>query len=239
MSVAKTVRSFVETVREGKVFTYDDINIDKKSVVAIELSRLNKQGTVKRISKGKYYKPRQGRFGELPPSDEEIIRTYLKASKRSNAYITGLKAFNQMGLTTQVPNVVTIASDSPAKSIKVKNINIKFVPQKQKISKNDTKFAQLLDALENLKKIPDTTPDEVVRYSKHYLLKLTQKEQSQVAKLAKNYRPRTRAIVGAMLKELGNWEDAYKLKGTLNSLTSYKVGLSENILNEKSKWKIT
>ena len=234
MSVAKIVRSFVNSMQEGRLFTYDDIPSGKKSVVAIELSRLSKQGVVKRIAKGKYYKPKQGRFGELEPNDEEVIRSYLK----STGYLTGLRAYNQMGLTTQVPNTITIAKEGSPQKIKIKNINIEFVPLKQKIAKNEMKFAQILDALDNLNKIPDTVPDDVVTYAKNYLMKLSRKEQGQVAKLAQKYRPRTRAIVGAILKELGNWEDAFKLKETLNMMTTYKVGLSNEVLKDKTNWKI-
>ena len=237
MSVAKTVRSFVDSIREGELFTYDDIPSSKKSVVAIELSRLSKQGIVKRISKGKYYKPKQGRFGELQPSDEEVIKSYLKSSK-STGYITGLRAFNQMGLTTQVPNIITISKEGSPQKIKVKNIDIKFIPLKQKIAKSEMKFAQMLDALDNLNKIPDTVPDDVVNYAKNYMVKLSRKDQEKIAKLVQKYRPRTRAIVGAILKELGNWEDAFKLKRTLNTMTTYKIGLSAEVLKDKTNWKI-
>ena len=237
MSVAKTVRSFVDSIREGELFTYDDIPSSKKNVVAIELSRLSKQGIVKRISKGKYYKPKQGHFGELQPSDEEVIKSYLKSSK-STGYITGLRAFNQMGLTTQVPNTITIAREGTPRKIKVKNINIEFIPLKQKMAKSEMKFAQLLDALDSLNKIPDTVPDDVVNYAKNYMAKLPRKDQGKIAKLAQKYRPRTRAIVGAILKELGNWEDAFKLKETLNTMTTYKIGLSAEVLKDKSNWKI-
>ena len=35
MSVAQTVRSFIDNVDNGKLFTYDDIESDKKSVVKV------------------------------------------------------------------------------------------------------------------------------------------------------------------------------------------------------------
>lgn len=235
MSVAKLVRDFVDRVEDGKVFTYDDIRSDKKSVIAIELSRLSKQGVVKRLSKGRYYKPKAGRFGDLPPSDAEVVKSYTKPSK---AYITGLKAFNEMGLTTQVPNTITIASDSSVKKVRVKNMTLKFVPIKRGVKKAERDLARMLDALENIKKIPDTEPDDVVRYVKDAVSGLSDKERSRLFILTKKYRPRTRAIIGAIFKELGDWEDAYRLKDTLNPMTTYKVGLSETVLKEKTKWKI-
>jgi predicted transcriptional regulator of viral defense system len=91
MSVAQDVRDFIEKMDNGKLFSYEDIQNEKKSVVAIELSRLSKQGIVKRLSKGKYYKPKQGYFGEVPLSDNEVLKSYLAMP---NTYVTGLKAFN-------------------------------------------------------------------------------------------------------------------------------------------------
>ncbi len=116
MSVAQIVRNFIDNVENGKLFSYNDIKSNKKSVIAIELSRLNKQGIVKRLSKGKYYKPKEGFFGEIAPSDSEVLNSYLSAP---NTYVTGLKAFNEMGLTTQVPNIITIATEKQARRVKI------------------------------------------------------------------------------------------------------------------------
>lgn len=235
MSVAKLVRNFVDCVDDGKVFTYGDIRSDKKSVVAIELSRLSNQGVIKRLSKGRYYKPKEGRFGVLPPSDEEVVKSYVNAS---GSYITGLRAFNEMGLSTQIPNTITIASESSTKTVRVKNMVLKFVPIKHGIKKAERDLARVLDALENIKKIPDASPDDVVRYVKGFVAKLTESEQSKLIKIAQKYRPRTRAVLGAIEKELGNWESAYKLKETLNPMTTYKIGLSDTVLKDKKRWKI-
>jgi hypothetical protein len=44
MSVAKITRDFIEQIEDTKIFTYNDIPSNKKSSVAIELSRLFKKG---------------------------------------------------------------------------------------------------------------------------------------------------------------------------------------------------
>ena len=236
VSVAKQIRSYIETVEEGKIFTYADLPVDNKAAAAPVLSRMESRGEIKRLSKGKYYKPKEGMFGELLPSDAEVLRSYMKDMGYS--YITGLKAFNKMGLTTQVPNVVTIAGDSSARKIKVKNMTIEVFELRSNIETDDIFLAQMLDALDKIKKIPDTTPDDVVQYSKKTIADLPREQRKRLAVLAKERRPRTRAIVGAILKELGEREDAAMLKETLNPLSSYKVGLSNDVLKEKSQWKI-
>ena len=57
-------------------------------------------------------------------------------------------------------------------------------------------------------------------------------------KLVKKYPPRVKAILGAILKEMGRWEEAYLLKEMLNPLTTYKIGISVNTLSNKDEWKI-
>ncbi len=236
MSVAQIVRNFVNTVDDGTLFSYGDIQSEQKSVVAIELSRLNKQGIVKRLSKGKYYKPKQGYFGELPPSDSEVLDSLLSAP---NSYITGVKAFNEMGLTTQVPSVITIATDKQPRRVKIKNLEIQFVSTKQEIAKADIYLVQLLDAVDSIRSIPDTSVEEVITYTQGFIKKRTSKEIKKLSNYALKYRPRTRALLGALLELQGYTKDAQILRDTLNPLSSYKVGVSEALLPNQRTWRIS
>ncbi len=61
-----------------------------------------KKEKIKRLSKGIFYKPEQSVFGELKPSDVEVINTYLFQNGKRIAYLTGTYLYNQMNLTTQV-----------------------------------------------------------------------------------------------------------------------------------------
>ena len=63
-------------------------------------------------------------------------------------------------------------------------------------------------------------------------------EQKKLAIFVKEYTPRTKALLGAILKDLGLWEEAYKIKSGLNSLTKYKLGIKDNILKNKKEWSI-
>ncbi len=174
MSVAKITRNFVDSIENGKIFMYDDIPSDNKMGIAIELSRLFKKGLIKKVSKGKYYKPKITPFGEIGPSSDEKIKSFIKAS--NNDYISGISNLNRLGLTTQVPNVITIASNQSSRKVKLQNTTIKFVPKLNQSSKKDIKLSQFLDALNSLKKIPDTSSDEAFRMIKIKIEKLEKKE---------------------------------------------------------------
>ena len=236
MSVAKITRNFVDSIKNGKIFMYDDIPSDNKMGIAIELSRLFKKGLIKKVSKGKYYKPKITPFGEIGPSSDEKIKSFIDSS--NNDYISGISNLNRLGLTTQVSNVITIASNQSSRKVKLQNTTIKFVPKLNQSSKKDIKLLQLLDALNSLKKIPDTSIDEAFRMIKIMIEKLEKKEQQSLAKLALNYPPRTKALIGAILKNVGLWEEAYKLKSTLNPISIYKINISKEILPNKDEWKI-
>ncbi len=237
MSVAKLTRNFIEQIESGKVFTYVDIPSDKISTVTVELSRLYKQGVIKKISKGKYYKPKKTRFGEIGPNSKEKLNSYINATKKLS-YETGLNSFRQLGLTTQVPNVITIATDKSNRRIKVDNLNIKFVRKRVNAPKKYTKLLQILDALKDIKSIPDTTPSEALLYLKNYISKLNNIEQQKLSFFAREYTPRTKALLGAILKDLGMWEEAYRIKARLNPLTKYKLGIKDSVLKNKKEWGI-
>lgn len=236
MSVAQITRNFVDSIENGKIFMYDDIPSDNKMGIAIELSRLFKKGLIKKVSKGKYYIPKSTPFGEIGPSSDEKIKSFIETS--NNDYVSGISNLNRLGLTTQVPNVITIASNQSSRKVKLQNTTIKFVPKLNQSSKKDIKLLQLLDALNSLKKIPDTSIDEAFRMIKIMIEKLEKKEQQSLAKLALNYPPRTKALVGAILKNVGLWEEAYKLKSTLNPISIYKINISKEILPNKDEWRI-
>lgn len=60
-------------------FTYEDLNIttDQYITVAKALERLQKKGIIKKVANGKFYKPTSTVFGELNPSETELLKPYL------------------------------------------------------------------------------------------------------------------------------------------------------------------
>ena len=237
MSVAQETRNFIENLEPAKLFTYDDIPNKKKSAVAIELSRLYKEGVIKKVSKGKFYKPEQRSFGEIEPSDKDKISSYLKNIPGIN-YETGLNSFRKLGLTTQVANVITIATSKPYRQVQIDNIKLKFIPKKVDAPDEDIYLIQILDALKDIKKIPGTSPNDALLYIKNILKKEPESKLKKLAHYALKYSPRTRALLGAILKELKLFQEAFMLKETLNPFTTFKIGIDKNTLNSKKYWNI-
>jgi len=108
-------------MKEGTTFKYQQLGIDQSeySAAAKALERLIKKGVVKRVTTGVFYKPKQSAFGELRPREDELLKPYLFHDGKRIAYITGGSLYNRMGLTTQVPKTIKVAS-------KVKRVTTKI-----------------------------------------------------------------------------------------------------------------
>lgn len=234
MSVAKITRNFVENIESAKLFIYDDIPSPNKTSVAIELSRLYKKGVIKKLSNGKFYKPKTRVFGEIAPNTNEKIKSYLKESNSS--YETGVNSFRKLGLTTQVSNETVIATNKSYRKIKIDNINLRFVPKVVDAKEDDIYLVQILDAIKDINKIPATTPNEVIKYLKELIKKEPIENQNRLKEFALKYNPRTRAILGAIFKEIGNRFCAYELKSTLNPMTNYKLKTEEDVIKDRKYW---
>lgn len=237
MSIAKITRLFIKELADGKLFTYADIPTNNKSSVAIELSRLFKKGYIKKISKGKYYKPKKRRFGEIGPSSDEKIKSFLINTKGNN-YETGYNSFLNLGLTSQVANMTVIATNKSKQKIKLDNLNIKFVQKKLNVKKEDIFLLQILDALKDVKKIPGTTADDAVAILKEIIQELSDEKQESITKYSKEYMPRVKALLGAILKDAGKWNLSYQIKQELNPITKYSIGISIKTLPNKKDWNI-
>ncbi len=235
MSVAKLTRDFVENIEDAKLFTYDDIPSANKTSVAIELSRLFKKGIIKKVSKGKFYKPKIRVFGEVAPNTNDKIKSYLKLDE-INSYETSTNSFRKLGLTTQVSNETVIATNKAYRKVKIDNINMKFIPRRVDVNDDEIYLLQILDAIKDINKIPATTPNDVVKYLKKIIKKESIENQNKLTSFALKYTPRTRAILGAIFKEIGNKSCAYELKITLNPMTNYKLKLEEDVIKDRKYW---
>ncbi|MGE0089452.1 MAG: DUF6088 family protein [Bacteroidales bacterium] len=240
MKIAELVKNRIDRFPEGYIFTYDDINIDVKSesVLKVALYRLVKSGKIERLSKGRFYKPKEGIVGNLKPDEYEVVKDLLKDGSNIIGYITGYSVFNSFKLTTQVPNIIQVGVNFDKKEIKRDIYKIKFVRQKNKITKTNIPLLQLLDCVRFIKAIPDTTISDSIKRIKILINELSDSEKTYLSELAVNYSPSAKALTGAILEQLGYNELANKLFKTLKSTTWYKFNIEDDLLPNKQKWRI-
>ena len=236
MNVTKAVARKVEGKREGEVITYDEFAYLKNfNAVALALGRLNKSGYIARLSKGVYYKPKITAYGPLKPNENEILKNVLL--KKNKGYISGAVAFNKLGLTTQVPNTIEIRGSNSSRLAKIGKLRIKYRKSDIEFKSEDVNLLQLLDSLQDIKKIPDAVVSDIYIGIKEKILLLPSEKIKRLVQLSKDRKPQVRALVGSILDEK-NPDFALSLFKSLNSLSVYKIGLSESIVPNKKKWKI-
>ena len=162
MTTAKKIEQIVSEIPVDFVFTYRDLGLtaeDSANVIK-KLNRLAESGVISKLSKGRYFKPKKSIFGALNPSVEEVVKDLLERNGNIIGYLTNYSVYSQLGLTSQIPNIIVIGSNTKRSKTRRGNIEIRFVLQRNEITKANIYLLQLLDVIKSIKSIPDRSIDK-------------------------------------------------------------------------------
>lgn len=240
MKTTDYIAFIIDRLPKGYVFTYTDFinDVHKAQTVIKALNRMAEAGKITKLSKGRFYKPEKTPFGELQPSEEQVVKDLLEEDGEIIGYLTGYSIYNQLALTTQVSYLIQIGRNQIRPKLKRGMYTISFIRQKNTITRKNIPFLQLLDALRYIKKIPDASIEFLCKRFLSLLKEYNQKERATLMRLAKKYPPATRAILGAILEELGYTDEIEGLFETLNPVTTYKLLGAEKVLSTTKNWNI-
>ncbi|MDA3886164.1 MAG: DUF6088 family protein [Candidatus Delongbacteria bacterium] len=240
MRTAQLIYQMINTFEPGKVFGYDNLKLQSDQFVAAAkaLQRLKNKGVIKSISKGQFFKPVKSVFGELNPSEDEILKLYMMKNNKRVSYITGVSLFNSMMLTTQIPNIIRIASYDKRKSCDTGTLKIKTAKSYVKVTDYNYKLLQLLDVLKDFNKIPDLDRRSAVDIIISRFITLSKKAIKEIVEYSFKYPPRVRAFLGSILEYLGDVNEIEKLKESINPFSTFKISLNKNILPTIINWNI-
>ncbi|RLD00943.1 MAG: hypothetical protein DRI32_09745 [Chloroflexi bacterium] len=240
MRTTEYIKNNIDRLPNGYVFTCNDFmdQVESREALVKALNRLAASGRIVKLAKGRYYKPEPSPFGELPPSQYQTVKDLLESQGKIFGYLTGLSMYNSLGLTTQVGNIIQIGRNEIRSSFKRGKYTISFVKQKNRITKENIPLLQLLDGLRFIKKIPDSSIGSSCRILQNRIENLSEKEQRAMVRLAMKYPPVTRALLGAILCDLGQDEITGKLKESLNPLTSYIIPGVSKAVSSAPEWSI-
>jgi hypothetical protein len=233
--IAITINRFPK----GYVFTYDDFisKVNERQAVIKALNRMAASGKIAKLSKGKYYKPESTPFGDIFPSQKQVVKDLLEENGKPVGYLTGYSIYNKLGLTTQVSNTIQIGKIDIRPNFKRERYTIAFIKQKNTITKESIPLLQILDAIRYIKKIPDSnTRSSCLRFLE-IVKGLTEKEISILIRSAMKYPPATRALLGAILDE-NKTTSTDILYNSLNPITKYKLTGASTVLSATEKWNI-
>ena len=226
-SFRKEILQQIEHIDAGRIFTFRDLSFDmvKTANVAVLLSEQSRKGLLVRIEKGAYYRPKKSvlGLGKLPVYQDEQFR-YL--TEKLNGYITGAYMYNKMGLTEQVATTITIATPSPVRRFRFKNLDVECVKTYCADYKDEKclPYLRVLDAIKDIKHIPGTTVQDIYnRIKKQYISQYTAEELRKTVSLSKSYPPRVRKVLSDMLGDIGQNVLQAELGNTLLPTTRFNL----------------
>lgn len=193
-------------------------------------------GKLAKLGKGKFYKPEQTVFGTLEPNQYEVVKDLLEDEGKVTGYLTGYSVYNKLGLTTQVSNTIQIGKNDVRPQFQRGRYTITFIRQKNEITKNNIALLQILDAIRNIRKIPDAPLPSSLERLLAIINELSNPNKKTLVSLLLKYPASTRALTGAILEQLKYTELAEKLRNTLNPVTVYKLPEVAKIIKNAENW---
>jgi hypothetical protein len=240
MKTSEYIALTIDRLPKGYVFTYVDFitEVNKKETIIKALNRMAASGKIVKLTRGKFYKPEITAYGDLQPKLHQIVKDLLEDNRKTIGYLTGYSVFNQLGLTTQVSNIIQIGKNEIRPSFKRERYTISFIRQKNTIMKENIPLLQILDAIRYIKKIPDTSNAIAVKRILAIISGLKENEILVFVRLALKYPPAARALTGALLQEAGKKNVTEPLSKSLNPITTFGLSGITNIISSAQDWNI-
>ena len=238
MIVANRIRDKIDEFQAGYVFTLSDFGLDASCDLALAkmLSRMVASGEIKRVAKGKYYKPKQTAFGQLKPAYDELVKDFLEKDGEIIGYLSGPSAFSGMGLTTQISSNIIIGANKYRRPVVRAGYKVSFLLQENPITMENVELLRILDAIKLIREIPGTTPAEACAIIMELVKSLDERRSCEFEQLSLKYTSYVRAMVGAILENLGRSTDV--VRRSINGVSSYKLPIPESVLPTKNNWNI-
>ena len=154
--ILKQVRARIEKASPGDVFIPADFSdLAEARKITMCLSRLLEDGTLEKVKRGVYMKPRYSTLlnRSVPPKEDAVARAIAR-NYGWTIVPCGDTALNMLGLSTQIPSVWLYVSDGPYKSYETDGVRFQFkhTDRKNEIIGVSEKTALIIQALRALGK---------------------------------------------------------------------------------------
>ena len=240
MSIAAAINQTIDRMTPGRIFGYEVFPQYREAPGAVvrAVNRGVENQQLKRAAKGRFYRPREGVLGDIPISDEERLRDVLYSGGRRSGYITGPALYNRLGLTTQIPKTIMIATNRAAQTKDFGTIRIKMVPRRAPIGDSTVSLLEILDVLRDAKNVPDAGVGRVIDALAERLMDLTSAERKELQRLALDYyNAGARALLGMLLTRCKR-EVSLALRASINPTTRFNLGIDSEDWPEAPAWNI-
>src|SRR5690606_26094045 len=172
------------------------------------------------------------------PDSSGILERYLFAEGKRVAYETGFSLYNRLGLTTQMAFKIKIATKKNPIKINQGSLQVSSVKSYIDVTEQNYQLLGFLDALKDVKRIPDCSVSQAVKRMSFLIKDLTLQEKNEIIQYALFYPARVMALLGAILENMNLKLKLDELKNSLNPLTKVKLSIKETELPTIKNWNI-
>jgi hypothetical protein len=162
MNKLETLKS---QLKRGQVYRRADVS-KWSTAVDRHLKALVEEGTLKKLSPGVYYYPKQTAFGEAPADEMTLVRTFLKDDR---FLLTSPNLYNSLGVgTTQLYNSKLVYNHKRHGDFKLGNRMFSFRIKPHFPSRLSQEFllVDLVNHLDQLAEEPQMVLDKVLQKAK-------------------------------------------------------------------------
>ena len=191
------------------------------------LSRMCKDGSITRIAKGIYCRPKASKFGTIPPSENEIVRSF---TENDQGVVVGYSLYNAMKLTTQVPKRVSVYSSLIEEqhrqigNIVLHQCNMKFDPEVCSV-------VRMMDVLQHYMEIQELEQKQFLKICSEFSEQYSDSTANYVLTRL-HYPKHTIAFLREVLDYHGR---THTLDRYLSSLSDYKIPRMEALYEAARK----
>jgi hypothetical protein len=190
----KKLQTLKKHLKPGKVYRRAEL-LQWSNAVDRHLTQLVKDGSVKKLSSGLYYVPRQTVFGAAPPEEKELVRSFLKDD---DFLLTTPNAYNSLGVgTTQLYNKRVVYNHKRHGSFNLGGREFYFHAKHRFPKKLSPEFL-VVDLLNNLNSLAEDK-DEVLKKTLTKAKSLDRKSLQQ--SLVRYGSAKTKALLAPAIKE--------------------------------------
>ncbi|HEX7358604.1 MAG TPA: hypothetical protein VF270_12910, partial [Ignavibacteriaceae bacterium] len=134
---------------------------------------------------------------------------------------------------------IKIASRDKRIKINRGSLKANAVKSYAEVTESNFEILGLLDAFKDIKQIPDTSTNQAVKRLSAILKEFDKKQIETLIRYALLYPPRVRALIGAILQNIGYKNKMLeKLKKSLNPFSIIKLAIKEKELPTQNNWYI-
>jgi hypothetical protein len=149
--IVKSVDHLKAKLRQGETYRREEL-VNFSTSIDRHLAELVGDGTLQKLSQWLFYYPKQSVFGQAPPDEKKLVRTFLKDD---DFLMTSPNVYNSLGVgTTQLYNSRVVYNHKRHGKVRLGNQEFDF-RLKHKFPRMATPEFALVDLVDNLDRLAE------------------------------------------------------------------------------------